>query len=290
MDVQMPEMDGFEATRRLRAELGLTLPVIALTAGVLSSDRQKCDDAGMTGFIAKPFDAAQVIATIAEAIALPPVAEPVPPEPAEPAPTPPPRLPDSLPGIDRRGALLRLDGDEAMLASLLVRVGQQCGDLRAAVEADMAAEHWDEAGRRLHKFRGAAANVGAKAVAAGCSALEAACIDRKLDKVPELLATLSDALDELERTAATLQPPTGASETGATAMAATDLMPAAATLKVLVTANDLSAIDGYRSLRGALADHLAPQRLKELDAAVDGLDFPRAAAILDDVLRMLAPA
>jgi CheY-like chemotaxis protein len=56
MDCQMPEMDGFEATRRIRATepaLGHT-PIVALTAGVLREDRDKCFAAGMDDFLSKP--------------------------------------------------------------------------------------------------------------------------------------------------------------------------------------------------------------------------------------------
>jgi signal transduction histidine kinase/CheY-like chemotaxis protein/integral membrane sensor domain MASE1 len=65
MDVQMPEMDGFEATTRIRHELGLTLPVLAMTAGVMSSEREQCIASGMNDFIAKPIDVEQMLRAIA---------------------------------------------------------------------------------------------------------------------------------------------------------------------------------------------------------------------------------
>jgi signal transduction histidine kinase/CheY-like chemotaxis protein len=64
MDVQMPVMDGFSATRLIREELGLTLPVIAMTAGVMESEREQCIAAGMDDFIAKPIDVEQMFATM----------------------------------------------------------------------------------------------------------------------------------------------------------------------------------------------------------------------------------
>jgi signal transduction histidine kinase/CheY-like chemotaxis protein len=65
MDVQMPVMDGFTATRKIRQELGLTLPIIAMTAGVMESEREQCTSAGMDDFIAKPIDVEQMFATLA---------------------------------------------------------------------------------------------------------------------------------------------------------------------------------------------------------------------------------
>ena len=65
MDVQMPEMDGLEATRVLRRELGLVdLPVIALTAGAMASQRQLALDAGMNGFVGKPFRLRALVAAL----------------------------------------------------------------------------------------------------------------------------------------------------------------------------------------------------------------------------------
>jgi len=65
MDVQMPEMDGFEATTKIRAELGLHLPVLAMTAGVLASEREHCISCGMNDFIAKPIDVDEMLRVIA---------------------------------------------------------------------------------------------------------------------------------------------------------------------------------------------------------------------------------
>lgn len=64
MDVQMPIMDGFAATQLIRRELGLGLPVLAMSAGVTLGERAECDAAGMDGFVAKPVDGDDLITTI----------------------------------------------------------------------------------------------------------------------------------------------------------------------------------------------------------------------------------
>ncbi|MCY0916332.1 response regulator [Massilia antarctica] len=64
MDVQMPIMDGFTATRLIRSELRLTLPILAMTAGVMEDERAQCIAAGMNDFIGKPIDIDQVLVTI----------------------------------------------------------------------------------------------------------------------------------------------------------------------------------------------------------------------------------
>jgi len=65
MDMQMPVLDGVSAARLIRDELKLTLPVLAMTAGVMESERDICMAAGMDDFIAKPIDVAQMLAVIA---------------------------------------------------------------------------------------------------------------------------------------------------------------------------------------------------------------------------------
>jgi CheY-like chemotaxis protein len=64
MDMQMPVMDGFTATRILRQELGLSLPIIAMTAGVLESERERSRESGITDFIPKPIEVDEMLAVL----------------------------------------------------------------------------------------------------------------------------------------------------------------------------------------------------------------------------------
>jgi len=91
MDVQMPVMDGFEATRLLRQDLGLTTPIIALTASAINGEKQRCLAAGMNDYLTKPFFEDELLQLVHDWILRPaadaPVAE-APAVPARPAPAP----------------------------------------------------------------------------------------------------------------------------------------------------------------------------------------------------------
>jgi CheY-like chemotaxis protein len=67
MDVQMPVLDGLEATRQIRSQaVRPNIPIIALTANALTTDQALCFDAGMNAYIAKPFRPEQIISTLRE--------------------------------------------------------------------------------------------------------------------------------------------------------------------------------------------------------------------------------
>jgi CheY-like chemotaxis protein len=121
MDIQMPVMDGFEATRNIREGLqnGI-LPIIAMTAHVMESDRQSCFQAGMNDYVPKPIDPDQLIATITywtkTRVGTPPVAQ----KSEKPRPTITYELPDSLRGVNIETALKRMSGNKQLLIKLLL--------------------------------------------------------------------------------------------------------------------------------------------------------------------------
>ena len=118
MDVQMPVMDGHEATRVIREDLGLkTLPIIAMTAHAMASERRRCLASGMNDHLPKPVDPARLIALLGRWIGghgQPPSRPP-----AAPVQHSEPLVPD-IPGIDTREALLRMSRSRDLLVKLLL--------------------------------------------------------------------------------------------------------------------------------------------------------------------------
>jgi len=195
MDCQMPVMDGYEATRRIRKNIKYrNLPIIALTANALASEREKCRLAGMDGYVVKPVKTADLLAAVIKHA--PPKANyreahTVPP----PAITAPSHsnmdLIADLPGIDFEAGLRFANGRVAnyhkILHLFLETHGRDfAGNLRNALEN----ENWDEAARHAHSFKSAARTIGANHLGQLGKELEDACHEGEHERARQILESL----------------------------------------------------------------------------------------------------
>jgi len=154
MDIQMPEMDGFEATHAIRAlPKGKDLPIIGLTAHALSGERERCLSHGMTDYLAKPFKAHELFALV-EGTAEPRTV-------TEPAPEP------LTPPVDLEGFRMTLQeaGAEQALYSIIDTFVRQAPDRLAALAGAVAGGTGDDIAKAAHVYRGAAATIGARELA-----------------------------------------------------------------------------------------------------------------------------
>ena len=180
MDMQMPVMDGFSATHIIRTELRLTLPVIAMTAGVLASERERCMTAGITDFIAKPVVVEEMMEVINRHLPERP-----------PAPVEIPALVFDE-EVFSMAALMRVMGKDAKGRAVLRRMVEDAlskgmAPLRTAGEALQAGRHSDVA-RILHGLRGSVGTLGTKRLIRASFATEQAIDEGRHGEVPALLA------------------------------------------------------------------------------------------------------
>ena len=201
MDIQMPEMDGLEATRLIRSgDVRADIPVIALTAHALENERQKAVEAGMNDFLTKPIDPAQLIRKIQKfghlwAAPPQPATHPAPPAEAEPAPSTLPPFP-ALPGIDTADGLRRMMNKQALYERVLrdfrARFRGEPGRIREA----LAAGDRITAMRLAHTLKGTGGTIGASHLAALARELEEA-IKQEQPGEDASLAALEIELDQV---------------------------------------------------------------------------------------------
>jgi two-component system sensor histidine kinase/response regulator len=177
MDCQMPVMDGFTATQRIRdseRRRGVKrLPIIALTANVMSEDRERCIAAGMDAHLGKPIEPAQLIDVLSRYL----------------------KAGARAPAVDREALRQLTGGDidfERELAETFVKSGDQClADIIAALKAS----DLDTVRKRAHALKGASANIHAVGLSLAASSLEIAARDNATPTLGGLVEELTEKLE-----------------------------------------------------------------------------------------------
>ncbi len=232
MDVQMPVMDGFAATRAIRRNLGLhTLPIIAMTANAMASDREECLAAGMNDHVGKPFDLAYLVKLLLETTGFEALAAP--PQAAAPSGAPAP-APQSLaaPALaakaiaspakpvdasDAPAVQIALDDALERLAgmrSLYVNLAQDfVAELRTVVpeyRRSLTASLMAETARQMHTLKGTSATLGITSLSQLALELEQVCKsatthEDPLSRAPQLERMVQASIAALNQTMAQLQ-------------------------------------------------------------------------------------
>ena len=199
MDCQMPEMDGYTATRLLRRNPEWTgLPVIAMTAGAMAGDREKVLESGMNDFISKPIDVHEMFQTIARWVR--PTQRSAP----DHAVAAPPGLPAELAGIDQQIGLVQSAGRMALYLKILLRFRDGNADFGARFANTLRDGDRATAFRLVHTLKGTAATIGAQALAERAAELEDAC--ERGDTSEQMDALQAGVLRELDTVLAALAP------------------------------------------------------------------------------------
>ena len=201
MDVQMPEMDGLEATRRIRDARSPVpnhdVPIVAMTAHAMTGDREKCMEAGMDGYVSKPVNPKELAEAIEMQLTAVDGSKLV-------------RAPDRGPAgrdvFDRAALLDRVGGDEEFLEEVLnVFLADIPGQV-AALREGLEKSDTDMVRRRAHSIKGAAANVGALRLQKAAREIEEAAEAGDMSKAASLVETVGDGLEEFREVLAEEEP------------------------------------------------------------------------------------
>jgi PAS domain S-box-containing protein len=206
MDVQMPEMDGFEATARIRErekQTAVHLPIVALTAHAMKGDQERCLAAGMDRYLAKPVQPRDLKAAIAAVVPKSGAGAAL----AQAAPAPsssrPPAHVADVKCIDESALLSSLGGDRELLTELLQLFRTDYPRTLERLRAALAAGDSQEVRFAAHALKGSVANFYAQSAVAAALRLERMGRNNKLENWQEALAALerelADVVAGLER-------------------------------------------------------------------------------------------
>jgi signal transduction histidine kinase/DNA-binding response OmpR family regulator len=282
MDIQMPEMDGYDAARIIRADARFTgLPIIAMTAHVLEQERKKAAEAGMNDHISKPIDPQAMFETLRRYYRTARTRHADPAVPA--APTGTVAVPE-IEGIDVHDGVRRVAGNGRLYLDLLKRYVEGQADAAERVRNALVVGERTLAERIAHTAKGVSGNIGAGGVRAVAAELEESIKGNDADgRTGEIIARFACALTEVIahiRTAlsASAGPPKDA--LGGRRLDALELGETLGKLALYIEESDSEALVYLDSVSADLAATCPPGDVAELETAVRGFRFPAAAATL----------
>jgi CheY-like chemotaxis protein/HPt (histidine-containing phosphotransfer) domain-containing protein len=280
MDIQMPIMDGYEATRQIRARSDLAaLPIIAMTAHAMQEERERCLQAGMNDYLSKPFEVEELLHRLAQwtgremtSVRTPSQGNGV------------FRSYLGLPGIEAAAAWQRFGANRALFARLLRDFVNRHGDAVDRLRSDLRQGRAEETKLLLHGLKGMAGNLGAMGLYSQAAALEPMLGD-SMDEVEPLLAGLAHALTEVSEAANRLSADLSASPAEAQNHLEIDLVAGLGWLATLLARNELVAEQAFQQLQDPLAATGQKEAVERLEQAIEQLDFATARKLVQAIAR-----
>jgi CheY-like chemotaxis protein len=303
MDLQMPEMDGYQATVKLRSDPRFSqLPIVAMTAHATIEERQRCLGVGMNDHISKPIDPAMLFATVGRFY------RPLTGNPRESGTTFRTRFEaktaeseakganDELPaigGLDTQDGLSRVAGNRKLYLKLLRQFVEQQGPAIAQVTSALAQGDAALAERLAHTLKGVAGNIGAKAVQAAAGVLEklirGGAGAAEIDPAKQQVATALDPL--IAQLKSALGSPASPGPLPAARVATVDpaqSRTAGAQLLKLLSEFDPGSVDFVEVYSAALRPLFAAESWPRFEKLVQGYAFAEAQTELEQAMKSIS--
>jgi PAS domain S-box-containing protein len=276
MDVQMPELDGVETVKAIRAQERLrSLPVIAMTAHAMLGDRERFLECGMSDYIAKPIEEEQLLGVLSKWInAVPaPVAREEKPQAAA-------ASPQLLPGLNVGDGVRRASGNADLYRRLLAEFRRDIDALIPRLNDALARGANKEMLDDLHSLKGCAATLGARRVSDHAATLEVRLRLNQTVALTELTNLLGEVKESIARVIDVA--PTSTSVAMPKAMSGPQLLPIARRLDEHLRENNLGAVRCFEELKSAAGARFNGQ-MKGLEQSLDRLDFDAAREHLREI-------
>ncbi len=288
MDLQMPEMDGFEATRILRGtERGRSIPIIAMTAAAMAGDRKATQLAGMNGHVAKPIDLAELVSELIRWTA--------------PSDAPTALSPDTPPdeqafdhtdsetitklnlaGLNTAETLRRFAGDEDLLIRTLRIFVMSLTNFSSDLNRNMADGDLEGMARAVHSLKGSAGNVGADEICRLAVRFEMELQANRPPPIGELVGALDRLLGQLNEIIGEALKPAESDSAGLTA---TQINEALQELERLLSLHRAVPPEIIASVRTLKTNRLIGSEIGHLLRALDEFDYDNARRCLLSVMK-----
>lgn len=284
MDIQMPVMDGYQATQKIRQMPEYSeLPIIALTAHAMKGDREKSLKANMNGHLTKPIDPDELYTELtrwidtqsernfAKTDNTKPVTE-----------STNDILPAHLPGIDINSALKRLSNDKALYCSLLTRFYQEQSSTPNILQILVQQGDLEAAYALVHKIKGAAGNLGMDNVLSQSTALEHALKQDNADYVDAVLAFEAALQEVLSAITPMLNTRAEDIPNNSIEIAADEVKNLIDALLPLLNSGDIASLEQSDELLNQLKDTRYESLASKVRKHAHNFEFDQAANQLDE--------
>ena len=294
MDLQMPEMDGYQATAKLRSDARFAaLPIVAMTAHATLEERQRCFAAGMNDHVAKPIDPGNLFDTVARLCKPKLAATTLDPRRDVEAGTPPQRSPSwdprAMAGLDSADGLARVGGNRALYQRLLHQFVDEHAATADQVRQALGRSDIALAERLAHTLKGVAGNIGATQVRFAAGALEKVIHDGAHandidDAVHRVDAAMKPLVVQLQ-TSLTSDIPARAQASAPTVMNPAQSRETAAQLTTLLGELDAGAAHFLEAHRATLRPLFGDGSWNEFERLVQSYAFADAQSELEQALK-----
>ncbi|QGG48942.1 response regulator [Heliorestis convoluta] len=276
LDLEMPDMDGFEAARVIR-KTDTDVPIIALTAWAMKSERERCLDAGMNAHVAKPIDPHLLFTTLSQYHPSAQQSSLIPQE-----ITAIGRMIESIPGLDVEEGLTRVAGNVSLYRKLLMQFASN--QQKASETLQEALRQGDKATAvtRVHSIKGVAGNLGAHTLYESAAALEAALLNSESEKSETIEKRFEQFSQQLHRVIEGIES-TLYNEVIANEANQYDRPSSIAKLKRLqdlLEEYDSEAIDFFDSVRESWMEYVDHNKIVQLEKEIKSYQYDKALQIL----------